>query len=239
MGRPRPACLAWPVQQIDAYVAELGRALRGPRRLKADLLAEARDGLIDAAEARQGSGFDADDAQRLAIADFGTVAEVAGDYQSELGLSQGRRTGLLICLAMAAQPVAWDIWRHFTGGPGIAGPAYPMIDDWVRWSGMASIAGGLLTVAALGIGTRYLRSPRPLIRAAGIFGFAVVTVVALLGALLTAVSPATGPLLGWSGLPSTVLLLGLPLAVVAVAARRCLAAAGPRSWSDPAAARPR
>jgi hypothetical protein len=225
------------VQRIEAYVAELGRALRGPRGLKADLLAEARDGLVDAAEAHQESGLDADDAQRLAISDFGTVAEVSGDYQAELGLSQGRRTGVLICLAMVAQPVAWDVWRLFSGGQGIAGPAYPVIDQWVRWTGAASIAGGLLIVVALGAGTRYLRSPRPLIRAAGIFGFAVVAVVALLGVLLTAVNPATGPLLGWSGLPSTLLLLGLPLSVVAVAARRCLAAARP--VPGPAAARPR
>jgi hypothetical protein len=34
---------------IDAYIGELERRLRGPRRVKADLLAETRDALLDAA----------------------------------------------------------------------------------------------------------------------------------------------------------------------------------------------
>jgi hypothetical protein len=40
------------------------RRLRGPRRVKADMLAEVRDGLIDATEAYRDSGLDEDGAQR-------------------------------------------------------------------------------------------------------------------------------------------------------------------------------
>jgi hypothetical protein len=36
---------------IEAYIDELDQSLRGPRRVKADLLAEARDALVDTAQA--------------------------------------------------------------------------------------------------------------------------------------------------------------------------------------------
>jgi hypothetical protein len=95
----------------------------------------------------------------------------------------------------------------------------------VRWAGVAAILGGLLTVLALGIGTRYLRPTPLLTRATGIFAFAVCGVFAVLGLLLTIVSPGNGSLLAWSGLPSTMVLLGLPLIGIGVAGRECLATA--------------
>jgi len=216
-----------PTSVIDTYVAELGIALRGPRSVKSDMLAEARDGLVDAAEAHRESGLDEQDAQRQAIADFGAVPEVAVDYQVELGLSQARRTAVLISIAMAGQPLAWNILRRLIGYHGTADPAYVTVNEIVRWTGIAAMVVGLVTVATLGIGTRYLGSRQVLTRATGIFAFAVCGIFALLGPLLTIVSPSTGPLLAWSGLPSTVVLLGLPLVGIGLAARECLAAAEP------------
>jgi hypothetical protein len=210
---------------IEAYVAELGGALRGPRGAKADMLAEARDGLLDATEAYRDSGFDEDGAQRRAIADFGPIPEVAPDFQVELGLSQGRRTGILITLVLAVQPVVWRPVLHVIGNrDGASTPTFEMVNHLVQWTGIAAIGGGLLSVVALGIGTRYLGSRPLLTRATGIFAFVVCGVFALLGLWLTMVSPATGSLLALSGLPSTMVLLGLPLAGVAAAARQCLAA---------------
>ncbi|MFC7483449.1 permease prefix domain 1-containing protein [Luedemannella flava] len=74
---------------IDEYVAGLGRRLVGPARLKAELLAEARDGLVDAAETAAGRGLDAPAAQRHAVAEFGTYTQVAPAYQVELAAAQG------------------------------------------------------------------------------------------------------------------------------------------------------
>jgi hypothetical protein len=211
---------------IEAYVAELGGVLRGPRSVKADMLAEVRDGLLDATEAYRESGLDEDGAQRRAIADFGSVPEVAPDFQVELGLSQARRTAILISIVLATQPVVWRLAMYLIGSRGgVSTPTYEMVDDLVRWAGIAAIGGGLLSVTALGVGTRYLGSRRLLTRATGIFAFAVCGVFAPLGLWLTMVSPATGSLLALSGLPSTMVLLGLPLAGVGVAARQCLAAA--------------
>jgi hypothetical protein len=214
-----------PVSVIEAYVAELGGNLRGPRSVKADMLTEVRDGLLDATEAHRDSGLDPDCAQRRAVAEFGTVTEVAPGFQVELGLCQGRRTGLLISVVMAAQPVLWNPVLRLAGRPGESSATYLTVDAIVHWTGIATMAGGLLTVVALGIGTRYLGSRRLLTRATGIFAFVVCVVFAPLGLLLTAVNPATGSLLAWSGLPSTMALLGLPLIGIGVAARECLAAA--------------
>jgi hypothetical protein len=69
---------------IDDYVTALDRTLRGPRRARRDLVTEARDSLTDCAEAYLAEGMDQAGAERMAVADFGTVAEIAPGYQEEL-----------------------------------------------------------------------------------------------------------------------------------------------------------
>jgi hypothetical protein len=211
---------------IDRYVAQLDRALRGPRAVKADLLAEARDGLSDAAEAYEGIGLDRTSAERRAVADFGPVDLIAPDYQTELALAQGRRTALLICAVLTVQPVVWWLLTGLAGrGPGDRiGPGYALVEDLVRWSGAGAIGTALLAVVATGSGVRRLGAGRRLVRAVGFFALVVCAVFAVLGLLLTLSSPATGPLLGVTGLPMTALVLGVPLVGIAVAGRRCLTA---------------
>ncbi|MBA2811366.1 hypothetical protein E0500_029445 [Streptomyces sp. KM273126] len=211
---------------IDRYVAELDKALRGPRAVKADMLAEARDGLVDAAEAYEESGLDRASAEQRAVADFGPVDIIAPEYQPELALAEGRRTALLICVVLTVQPVAW--WLLLTlaghGADARADTDYALVDDVVRWTGAGAIGTALAVAIATGAGVRYLGARRRLVRAAGFFAFLVCAVFAVLGLLLTLYSPATDSLLGLTGLPMTALLLGVPLAGVAVAGRRCLAA---------------
>ncbi|GGZ68284.1 permease prefix domain 1-containing protein [Streptomyces bluensis] len=211
---------------IDRYVAELDKALRGPRAVKADMLAEARDGLVDAAEAYEESGLDRTSAEQRAVADFGPVDIIAPEYQPELALAEGRRTALLICVVLTVQPVAW--WLLLTlaghGADARADTDYALVDDVVRWTGAGAIGTALAVAIATGAGVRYVGARRRLVRAAGFFAFLVCAVFAVLGLLLTLYSPATDSLLGLTGLPMTALLLGVPLAGVAVAGRRCLAA---------------
>ncbi|MET8977016.1 permease prefix domain 1-containing protein [Streptomyces sp. NPDC004539] len=209
---------------IEQYVAELDRALRGPRAVKADMLAEARDGLTDAAEAYEESGLDRASAERCAVADFGAVERIAPEFQAELALAQGRRTALLICGVLLAQPVVW--WLLSLAGQnakGGAGGVYGTADAVVGWAGGGAIVLALTIVVATGL--RGLSAYRRLVRAAGFFAFAVCGVFAVLGGLLTVYNPAAHSLLGPAGLPTTALLLGVPLAAVAVAGRRCLTAA--------------
>ncbi|MEV0637559.1 permease prefix domain 1-containing protein [Streptomyces sp. NPDC050619] len=212
---------------IDRYVAELDQALRGPRAVKADMIAEARDSLLDAAEVYEETGLDRERAERCAVDDFGSVQLIAPEYQVELGLAQGRRTALLICAVLTVQPVAWWGLLHLAGqGADDSGSTgYALINTVVRWTGAGAIVMALAVVIATGAGVRYLGPASRLVRVAGVFACAVSVVFAVLGLLLTLYSPATDSLLGITGLPGTALLLGVPLISIAVAGRRCLSAA--------------
>ncbi|REE97614.1 permease prefix domain 1-containing protein [Thermomonospora umbrina] len=138
---------------IDAYVAELRRAIVGPSRLKRDMVVEARDGLEDAAEALRAEGVPAAEAERLAVVAFGTVREVAPGYQEELTASAGRRLGLLLAVA---GPMTWVIWwatwRLFPVEIGAWGehPGWaPVVDAMLDGLHLFSGVLGVLIVAAL------------------------------------------------------------------------------------------
>ena len=90
------------VHLIDEYVTGLSRRLTGPRRAKADLLTEARHGLVDAAEAHASAGLPSAEASARAVSDFGGYREILAGYQAELAAAQGRRTALLVTIAMPA-----------------------------------------------------------------------------------------------------------------------------------------
>lgn len=212
---------------IDEYLDELRAALRGPRSAKDDLLAEARDSLVDATYAYQEKGLDPAAAQRRAVAEFGTVREVAPDYQAELGLSQGRRTALLVLLIHAAQYFGSEfIWRSqayaWTWRPGLG---YLLLARVVDWAAIATIVGALLAVLACGVGVRYLGVRRELTRAIGLLAIAGCAFFAVAGLCLTLLNPdarayaLASPILLW-----TVASGVLPLWIV-LSARRCLAAA--------------
>jgi hypothetical protein len=144
--------------EVDRYVAELGAALRGPRRAKADLLAEARDSLWDAAAAYQKMGLDESAAQRRAVADFGGLAEIAPAYQAELAVAQGRRTALLIAAGLVG--VYASTWLEWSGHGG-------WLTTWFR--GLC-LGGALLAALArlgFGWGSRYVPDGVALTRTVG------------------------------------------------------------------------
>ncbi|HXV92004.1 MAG TPA: permease prefix domain 1-containing protein [Pseudonocardia sp.] len=140
---------------IEVRVGELRRALRGPTRRKRCLLAEARDGLLDAAAAHRARGADPGTAARRAVAEFGTVAELAPGYQAELSAAQGRRTAVLAGLAFPGMTVGWDLL--WSSGVSWGGP----VSEQVRVMATAQDAtAGAVAVAAivglvlLGLGAR-------------------------------------------------------------------------------------
>ncbi|WP_409492741.1 permease prefix domain 1-containing protein [Amycolatopsis sp. cmx-11-12] len=96
---------------IEAYISELGRRLSGSAGAKADLLTEARDGLIDAAEAYRAGGVTELDAERRAVADFGPADLIARDYQAELGLRRDVRVLWELIVGVPILIVAWDLAR--------------------------------------------------------------------------------------------------------------------------------
>jgi hypothetical protein len=224
-GSLRP-CLYSLVSLIEAYVDELAGALRGPRAVKADMLAEARDGLHDAAEALRGTGIDPTGAERRAVAEFGPVAEIASQYQAQLVMSQGRRTALLWCLALAAQPIVWRVLLPLAGhDPAVDATGYRVANNLVQWLGGAAIAIGLAMVLALGVGTRYIGSRPALTRVTGVVGLIVCATFGVLGTVMTLFKTGTTAALEWTGLPTTMVLLGVPLLLIGLKARACLTAA--------------
>jgi hypothetical protein len=100
---------------IAEYVVALGRALHGPRRTRRCMVAEARDGLHDAAAAYRAGGVAPEQAATLAVRDFGSVPEVAPSYQDELTARQSRLAALLLAVVFPAMLVGWDLlWRSGT-----------------------------------------------------------------------------------------------------------------------------
>jgi hypothetical protein len=108
---------------IAAHVAALDSALRGPRRTRRSMVAEVRAGLHDAAAGYEDSGYHPGQARALAVRDFGTVDELAPEFQYELTARQGRRSALLFALVFPGMMLAWDLFWSFGATRNAAGPA--------------------------------------------------------------------------------------------------------------------
>jgi len=208
---------------IDAYVASLSGALRGPRAAKADLVTEARDGLADAAARYEEDGLDRAAAERAAVEEFGAVADLAPEYQRELALAQGRRTAILVGAAVAAQSIVSELaWRSAaTGWTWQPNRAYAVLANAVDYTAYAVVAGALLAALACGIGSRYVDVGRSFVRATGIAAIAVVAFFAAGGLLLTAFSP-------FGHHHGTTTLVSLTAQVVTVAAPAVMSYSGLR-----------
>ncbi|HEX6445279.1 MAG TPA: permease prefix domain 1-containing protein [Streptosporangiales bacterium] len=215
---------------IAGYAADLARTLRGPRRLRADLVAEARDGLTDAAEAYEHEGADPDTAARRAVADFGPLGTVASGYQAVLATAQARRTALLCFVVTAAQTLtATYTWRSLSTGwtfqPGVG---YSVLARTVDWVGVGDKAAVLLVLLATGIGVRHLGNRPSICRFTGVLTLAVGAFMFVAGTLLTTLNPALvasyrdEPYLWFFGAISL-----LPGVWLALSARRCILAARP------------
>jgi hypothetical protein len=214
-----------PVDVIDAYIAELDGALRGPRRVRADLLTEAHDSLVDATRAYERRGLTAADAERRAVHEFGDVGQIAPGFQAELGLAQSRRTAVLCLCMLLMQPLAWESPWYLAAASDLAGdPAapYALLSEVVEWFGGGAMVGALITALASGIGMRYVRAPQRVAQATGVFAVTVAGALCVMGLLLTVLSPQPPPLLRASGLPWVTTVLLVPMLLVAVSGRRCL-----------------
>jgi hypothetical protein len=161
-----------PTSPIDDYVAGLRRLLHGPVRARRDLLAEARDGLLDAAEAYEAEGRTRAEAERLAIEDFGHPAEIAPGYQEELAVAQGRRTAALIFVSVSLTALMWSlVWKVFPEPPtaAVVRPEwYTPLSRIVDYNQLATGVVAGIALLALGRGLRVLRRPRMVTRALGV-----------------------------------------------------------------------
>lgn len=170
---------------VEAFVAELAHAVHGPGRVRRSILREVHEGLTDAAEAHAADGLDPVAAQEQAVAEFGTVGELAQLYQAELTARRGRATALYVALVFPAMVAGWDLmWRSGVSWGPLRGPAelqtVRMLSTLVDTTSLGSAAAA---VALFGL--TFLRAVPPRL------------VTALAGAIAGAGALATGGMSCW------------------------------------------
>lgn len=205
------------VTAIDSYVRELDRRLHGPRRRKADMIVEVRDGLRDAADAVRAESPDvsAAEAERQAVEEFGPVPAVAPEFQSELAVAQAWRTAWVFAIALPlVMTVTTLMWR--AGSTGVSpSPAYHDLAHATDVFLIAASVGFAVALLLLHVVARRAASPVLLVRIVGVA--AVTTVLGMMGSglFLTMGAPTGGTSLwgalvgGLPTLPGYALLLYL------------------------------
>ncbi|WP_281896958.1 permease prefix domain 1-containing protein [Phytohabitans aurantiacus] len=165
---------------IDDYMRHLDGALIGPGRLKQDMLTEARHGLVDAVEGYREAGLPESEAERQAVAEFGTVVELAPAYQAELAMGAARQLALRLALVpvLLSQFAQLMWWR----APWTASGPFPP-DAYVFASDVQDHLGyvvALMALSAYGLmmWSARRRGPvrRGLAKAVGVGAFALVAV---------------------------------------------------------------
>jgi len=214
---------------IDDYVSAVGSGLRGSARLRGDMLAEIRDALVDAAESHQRHGAGTPEAQRLAVAEFGSARRIAAGLQEVLALAQARRTALLLLVVVGTQHLSTDLMGRLGGWQQLWGATQP--GTGYRWLARATdVFGGvaLLTAVVAVVLLRWgLRHPgirQVVVRVTAVLASGVITTTLVCGTLLTLLPPQAGGAgmlaAGLGSLAASALVLG--------SAWRCWHAAAPR-----------
>ncbi|MET8348749.1 MULTISPECIES: permease prefix domain 1-containing protein [unclassified Micromonospora] len=145
---------------VEEHLRELAARLQGPARLKSDLLTEARHGLLDAVEAYREDGVPPTEAQRRAVAEFGSPAQLLPSWQAELAVGALRGLSLRMLAVAGVSVVAGDLtWRGASWSDGPHPPAvYRLLAASVDWIWIGSL---LLAVAGLLVVVASARSARP------------------------------------------------------------------------------
>ena len=126
------------------------RRLLGPRRRRAQILAELRDGLDHATDQHLTAGMSAQQAQTAAVAQFGSPEAVADAFAGELATAYARRTIALYIITGPLVGIWWllllqpDPWRAGLIALLAAIPVLPLII-----LAIATAAGTLATTGRL------------------------------------------------------------------------------------------
>ncbi|MBY8871507.1 permease prefix domain 1-containing protein [Micromonospora sp. PLK6-60] len=176
--------------QVEAHLRNLDVRLHGPARSKAELLTEARHALWDAVEAYQADGLSGPDAERRAVDEFGSPAELVPAYQAELAAGALRGLAVRGLVVAAVLIVAGDLtWQGSSWSQdGPRPPAgYLLLSasvNWI-WAGVALLAVvGLLALA--GAARRGRPGLPPAARLAGLGMTGLLAVGAVTGCALYA-----------------------------------------------------
>lgn len=160
---------------IDSYLAALAARLPGSRRTRDAVLDELRDGLSELAARHADDGRPPRAAAEAAVAEFGTVDEVAAAFAGELVTRQARQ---IIAALIVTGPLVGVWWLLLLSPASPAGvPALPLIG--------AAVLTGLLVLATTGGLTRWLPSTAPARALAGATAVVVACVIGDIGMLTT------------------------------------------------------
>lgn len=104
---------------MNDYLASVAAPLRGPRRLRRDMLDELDDGFTEAVADQLELGYGREEALKRTEAEFGDPGLVAAEFQRELTAVQTRRTSWTLLIALPAMTIMWDLFGG-EGEPGLA-----------------------------------------------------------------------------------------------------------------------
>lgn len=203
---------------IEEYLTDLTAALHGPARVKARMVGELREGLVDAASDLCPERVLDEDTARQAVGQFGTVAELAPDFQRELTIAQARRTSAAIAALVPLLLLCWHLVEITDGRlPGAVQPAAAHL------GGVAAATAllGAAFLAATGALARRLPVPRRLPLVVAWTGTTAAAALALSALVLTcaALLAADLPLAGLAG--ALTIVCHAKIAASARLCRRC------------------
>ena len=94
-------------QLVEAWLTDFTAGLCGPARARSEVVAELRDGLLEAVDTHRHAGLEPVDATRAALREFGEPAEIAAAFKPELAARQARRTALTL---IGTGPLVGVLW---------------------------------------------------------------------------------------------------------------------------------
>jgi hypothetical protein len=156
---------------VEAWLVELAAGLRGPARARAPVVAELRDGLLEAVDSYRADGLAPAEAARAAVREFGEPAAIATEFVAELAAREARRIALAL---IGTGPLVGLLWgaamasSHLLAHPVQPGPpwTWPQLPVALRVASallaavlVVGVPAGMFVVAATGRISRWL--PRP------------------------------------------------------------------------------
>lgn len=175
----------------DTYLREIAAHLHGPRRRRAQILAELSDGLDQAIADQNAAGLPIEDATTVAIARFGTPVAVADAFAAELTIAYARKVLAWFVVTGPLVGIWWLLLLHPAPWHGslialvTAIPVIPLV--------AAGLAAAATTFATTGRLIRWLpeaSARRAASAVLAVAGLAIAGDLAIVGVYLASDSPA-------------------------------------------------
>ena len=138
-------------QLVEAWLADFGAGLCGSARARSEVVAELRDGLLEAVDNHRRAGLETVDATRAALREFGEPAEIAAAFAPELAARQARRTALTL---IGTGPLVGVLWGATAASSHLlvhAEPAPPWMWPQVP-AALRAVLAVLGTILVVGVG---------------------------------------------------------------------------------------